>query len=222
MRPLAPGILMITLLAVAMPAGCGPSAADKVASEDPAVRVEGLQELAAQDTEASLDRASDAIAHEDVSTACAAVRAVSRMSHRQAVVVLSRAAAEDRRPEVRREAALALSYGPEAASADVLRQTVRADADPGVRTAAATSLGRIGTLDDVEGLLAVALRDPDPEVQAHAVGALERLLGIGFTFNPRDPDELRRATLEQIRQAVVIRTKVLRGTAPPVRAQVTP
>ena len=207
------------VLGALLAAGCSESAVEKVKSPDQAKRLEGLQELARQDTPEALTLAREVIAHEDVTTARAAVRTVSRMSRRSAVSVLARVAAEEKRPQVREEAVLALSYGREPSSADELRQVLRTDADPRVRAAAATGLGRIGNLSDVEFLLEVADKDTEPLVQSHAVGALDRLLGIGFTFDASAPAEDRQVTLRLIRQAAMIRAQVLRARATGAQAK---
>ncbi|MCX5676688.1 MAG: HEAT repeat domain-containing protein [Planctomycetota bacterium] len=192
-------------------AGCSEDPARNIESADQAARLKGLQDLAAANTEQSFAAAAKAIAHDDVMTARAAVRAVARMPQRGAVEVLARVVAEDRRPEVREEAALALSYCPEEKSAPVLRQVVKKDAAPQVRAAAAVGLGRVGRLSDVELLLSVSDSDADPLVQYQAVGSLEKILGIGFTFEPNLPEDRRRVTLERIRIAATIRANVLRS-----------
>lgn len=200
----------LVILAALAPLGCSESPVDKVQSDDPAKRLAGLEELSRQDTEQALNTATRMITHTDTETAEAAVRAIGRMPRRRAVTVLAKTAAEDPRPTVRQQAALALSYGTEPSSVEVLKQVAKTDAAPQVRAAAATSLGRLGSLADVEFLLAQAESETDPIVQSRAIGALERILGIGFTFDPAAPANLRRVTMERIREAAQIRATVLR------------
>jgi hypothetical protein len=208
------GGLLGALAWAMLAAGCSEDPARNIESADQAARLEGLQALAATNTEQSLALAAGAIGHDDVMTARAAVRAVARMPQRGAAEVLARVVAEDRRPEVREEAALALSYCPEEKSAPVLRQVVKKDAAPQVRAAAAVGLGRVGRLSDTELLLDVSDSDADPLVQYQAVGSLEKILGIGFTFEPNLPEDHRRVTLERIRIAATIRANVLRSRTP--------
>jgi HEAT repeat protein len=200
----------VLALAAVVAAGCSESSAEKVQSSDQNKRLEGLRELSKERSEAALSAARAAIAHQDTTTAQAAVRAMGRMASDEAPAVLEKVVREDRRPEVRSEAALAISgaRGPDLVA--TLRKVIQTDPSPQVRAAAAISLGRLGSLDDTEFLLDAAARDADPEVQRQAVGALQRILGIGFTFDARAPEDVRRLTLDRIRDAALIRARVLR------------
>lgn len=208
------GRLTVALALAIFLGGCGEDAASKVASADQALRLEGLQKLPAAGNEQAFATAVQAIQHDDVVTACAAVRALRSMPKQQeAAMALAKVAATDRRPEVREEAALALGYCPPEASAETLRTVVQTDAAPKVRAAAAIGLGRVGGLRDVEFLLHVCESDRDPLVQYQTVGSLEKILGIGFTFDPGLSADRRRVTVERIRVAATIRAKVLRDRA---------
>jgi len=193
--------------------GCSEDAATKVTSSDQAVRLEGLQKLPAENTQQSFSAAVQAIQHDDAATARAAVRTLGCMPQRGAVSALAKVIAEDRRPEIREEAALALSGCSPEKSSEVLREAVQKDVSPQVRAAAAIGLGRVGGLRDVEFLLHVCESDRDPLVQYQAVGALEKILGIGFTFDPGLSADRRRVTVERVRVAATIRAKVLRDRA---------
>ena len=46
----------------------------------------------------------------------------------------------------------------------------------------------------------VAERDTDPMVQACAVSAVERLVGLRFRYDPHDPPDARRLALALIRE----------------------
>ena len=65
--------------AAALAGGCSDSGPDKAKSESRAGRIEAMRDLAGQDSEQSLAAAREAIGHEDIVTACAAVRAVARI-----------------------------------------------------------------------------------------------------------------------------------------------
>jgi HEAT repeat protein len=206
--------LTVALALAVFLGGCGEDAATKVASADQTVRLEGLQKLPAENTQQSFSAAVQATQHEDVVTARAAVRTLRSLPKQQeAATALAKVTATDRRPEVREEAALALGYCPPEASAETLRSVVQTDAAPQVRAAAAIGLSRVGGLRDVEFLLHVCESDRDPLVQYQAVGALEKILGIGFTFDPGLSADRRRVTVERIRVAATIRAKVLRDRA---------
>jgi hypothetical protein len=215
------GGLLAALAGAILAAGCSEDPARKVQSAEQATRLEGLRDLAAANTEGSFAAAAQAIGHQDVMTAQAAVRAVALMPRRGAAAVLARVATEDRRPEVREEAALALSYCPGPQAVQVLREVVRKDAAAPVRAAAAIGMGRVGSLADVEFLLGVGDSDPDCVVQYQAVGALERILGIGFTFEPNLPEDQRRLTLEKVRESAMIRAEFLRSRPAMRRAKGT-
>lgn len=205
--------------AAAAAGGCAEDPARKVQSAEQARRLEGLQELASENSERSFAAAAQAISHDDVMTARAAVRAIGRMPQRGAAPVLAKVLAADNRPEVREEAAVALSYCAAPEAAQVLREVVRKDAAAPVRAAAAIGMGRVGNLSDVELLLNVGDSDPDRLVQYQAVGALERILGIGFTFEPNLPEDRRRLTLEKVRESATVRAEVLRNRPAPHRAK---
>ena len=209
------------LLAVAalVAAGCSDSSIDKVRSDDQAKRVEGLRELSEERSGAALDAVTGAIGHQDVVTARAAVRAAGRMAGEESRAALEKTVREDRRPEVRREAALSLSAARGPSLVESLKKAIQTDQSPQVRAGACISLGRVGGLDDVEFMIGVAQGDADIEVQRQAVGALQRMVGIGFTFDTSAPPEVRRLTLERIRDAAMIRARVLREKAASAPAQ---
>ncbi|MCX5685025.1 MAG: HEAT repeat domain-containing protein [Planctomycetota bacterium] len=190
--------------------GCGEDPATKVASADQSVRLEGLQKLPANN-EKALATAIQATQHEDVVTARAAVRALRSMpAQKEAATALAKVAATDRRPEIREEATMALGYCPPENSAEALCTVIEKDAAPQVRAAAAIGMSRVGTLKDVEFLLRTCEREKDPIVQYQTIGALEKILGIGFTFDPRLPEDRRKVTMERIRITATIRAKALR------------
>lgn len=216
------GCLAVALSLAIFPAGCDKDAASQATSSDPATRLEGLQRLAAENTPQSVAIAVQAVQNEDVGTARAAVCALGKMPQQGGAAALAKVLAEDRRPAIRQEAALALSACPPEKAAEVLRETIEKDASPQVRSAAAIGMGRVGSLRDVEFLLRACEREPDPFVQYQTVGALEKILGIGFTFDPRLPEGRRRVTVERIRVAATIRAKVLRDQARTSRKGDTP
>jgi HEAT repeat protein len=209
--------LTVALALAVFLGGCGEDAATKVASADQATRLEGIQKLPAENTEKSFSAAVQATQHEDAATAIAAVRSLGSMPQQGAVSALAKVIAEDRRPEIREQAALALSGCSLEKSAEVLREVVEKDASPQVRAAAAIGMSRVGSLRDVEFLLRSCEREKDPVVQYQTIGALEKILGIGFTFDPQLSDDRRRVTMERIRVAATIRAKVLRDRRQPSR-----
>ena len=210
---------LVLAAAVSVGSGCSESSSEKVQSADQAKRVEGLRELSQERSGAALDVVKGAIGHEDAVTARAAVRAAGRMAGEESRAALEKTVRDDRRPEVRREAALALSGSRGPSLVASLRKVIETDPSPQVRAGAAISLGRVGGLDDVEFLVGVAQQDTDIEVQRQAVGALQRILGIGFTFDTSAPPEVRRLTLDRIRDSAMIRARVLREKAASAPAQ---
>jgi HEAT repeat protein len=194
--------------------GCGnDAAATKATSAEQAAQLAALQQLPAQNNEKALATAVQAVQNEDVVTARAAVRAIGRMSQQDAPAALAKVITEDRRPEIREEAALALSSSTTEASVETLREVIQKDEAPKVRAAAAIGLGRTGSLRDVEFLLRAAETEKNPVVQYQTVGALEKILGIGFTIDPGLSPERRKITMERIRIAATIRARALRDQA---------
>ena len=126
------------------------------------------------------------------------------MPQQGAAAALTKVIAEDRRPEVREEAALALGACPTEKAVEALCEVIQKDAAPQVRAAAAVGLGRTGSLRNVEFLLRACESEKDPVVQYQTIGALEKILGIGFTFDPGLSPERRKITLERIRIAATI------------------
>ena len=206
--------LAATLAWVMFLGGCSDdTTATKAASPEQAARLAALQELAVKNSEQSLATAVQAVQNEDVVTAKAAVRVIGRMPQQGATAALTKVIAEDRRPEVREEAALALGACPTEKTVEARCEVIQKDAAPQVRAAAAVGLGRTGSLRNVEFLLRACESEKDPVVQYQTIGALEKILGIGFTFDPGLSPERRKITLERIRIAATIRAKALRDQA---------
>lgn len=192
-------VAVAAVLAI-LAAGCGGSAAEKLASDDAAERIEALRDLGRSGRDEDVDRASRAAAHADLATARAAVRALGRMRGKAAAGALSRLAAEEQRSRVREAAVVELSHRHEAALAEVFRDRLLSDPSPTVRAAAATAMQRLGDWDGLDVLIRVAEQDESPFVRSRAVGAIERMASIRFGYSPSAPEAERQEALERIRR----------------------
>ena len=179
--------------------GCRESPDVKARSNDPTERVAAVRDLARDGSEAALAQLEPLAAHEDPRTALEACRAIGRTPRPRAARALAGVLQADRRPEVRLEAAIQLGYRPEREAAEALRGAVEADAEPRVRAAAAASLGKIGDLADVPLLVRVAETAADPLLEAAAVEAVERIVRMGFCYNPAAPEKDRQAAIRRMR-----------------------
>jgi len=151
-----------------------------------------------------VDRVADAVSHRDTMVAAEAVRCLGRMRTDPAVEVLEGIAAgdRDRRSALRQEAVIQLGRQRQASDTAraTLREVVQLDPDPRVRAAAATSLAQHRSLLDVPLLIEVAERETDRVVQARAVGAVERLVGLRFGYDPTASKAERQGALQRLRR----------------------
>ena len=179
-------------------AGCS-DPAEKLKSADPAVCIEGLRQLARRESDEAVDRILGAANHPDEMVAVEAVRTLGDMRNPKATAAIGQVASQNKRAAVRQEAVIQLGRreGPEALV--VLRKVVQVDPDPRVRGGALTAIVRQRSLGDVPLLVRVAESDGDLLVQTQAVGAVERLVGIRYRFNPSAPPEARQRVLEAVR-----------------------
>jgi len=212
MRSGAVWLLAATLSALVC-AGCSDSAAD-VNSSDAKARKRAIDDLRKRDNDVAAQTLATVTSHDDVNTAREAVRALSRMTAPAAARAMARVAREDKRPEVRMEAAVGLAYQPAAEATQALRDMVQSEPDPAVRGAAAASLGRAGAFRDALLLLAQAEKEQDLAAQTREVAALEFLVGLRFGFNPKDPPEKRRKAIENIKRMAPMFVKKLETYSP--------
>jgi HEAT repeat protein len=202
---------------VAAMAGCS-EPSEQLTSSDPTVAISALRACRTEAGDEVVERVARVVARPDTRVATEAVRSLGRMRTPRAVRALVRIAhsANERRPAIRREAVVQLGRrrkNPEAVAA--IEQAVQADPDPHVRAVAATSLGWQRSMDHVPLLVEVAEADADPMVQACAVSAVERLVGIRFRYDPHATPEERREALARVRR-MAMRALGDPSAAPPV------
>jgi HEAT repeat protein len=195
----------------AVAAGCSDPAA-QLNSDDPAAHIEAIRSLAQQGTDAAADEMARTAAQADEATAGEAVRGLGRIETQRALGALVGAAESDARPQVRTEAVVQLGYRRDARAAESLGGVLRSDPDAPVRAAAAASLGKLGRLQDVELLVQVAETDPNVAVQCAAVRAVERVVRLGFLYDPTAPEAERREAIARVRSRA-LRTAAVMGEA---------
>jgi len=196
------GLAAWLALAAAATAGCS-EPAEQLASPDQAVIIEALRACRNETRDEVAEKVARVVARPDTRVASEAVRSLGRMRSRRAVRALAHIAggARERRSTIRREAVVQLGRrreDPEAAAA--IRQAVQTDPDPHVRAAAATGLGWRRSPAEVPLLVEVAESDADPMVQACAVSAVERVVGLRFRYDPHASPDARRRVLARIRE----------------------
>ncbi len=158
---------------------------------------------------------TEAATHEDLATAVEAVRGLGRMRSPTATTALVQTARKEMRPAVRMEAVVALGYREDEGAVRQLREMVEAEPDPAVRGAASAGLGRAGEYEDAMLLLAQVQRETDRAAQAREVGALERLVGARFGYDPKASPEERREAIERMKMSVPAMVQRLTRHAPP-------
>lgn len=191
----------ILLVPAILLCGCRDSA-KSLESSDAKDRRAALAALAKEDSEAAAERASKMVGHEDLATAGDAVWALGRMTNSRATEVIHQVALRDARPKIRREAAAAMAQRPSEGSVKVLRQMVQTDQSPEVRAEAAASLGNVGSAADVDVLVGAVESASAPEdlpVESRAMGAIERLVGVTFYYDPKAPPAERRKAIDRMR-----------------------
>ncbi len=178
--------------------GCGDPGADLDAGR-PEDRRDAIDALAKDGSEEAVERLEAAVSHADRGTAMAACRGLGRVKGRRATGSLIRVLQNEKRADVKVEAAVQLARRREAEATQSLRWAVENDPDPKVRAAAAAGLGKIGDLRDVPLLVRVAETDPEMLVEASCVRAVERMLPVGFRYDPSAPVEERRKAIGRMR-----------------------
>jgi hypothetical protein len=79
---------------------------------------------------------------------------------------------------------------------------VQSDQTPDVRAEAAASLGNVGSVADVDVLVGAVESASAPEdlpVESRAMGAIERLVGVTFYYDPKAPPAERRKAIDRMR-----------------------
>ena len=197
---------ILTILVMA--AGC--SSADKLNSQDPAQRIEGLRALRNAPAPSAAEKVAALVGDPDAKVAEEAVRTLGTMRSTVAAEALAKTVLDNKQGSVRREAALAMGRRTDESCATALRRVVQVDPDAVVRSAAALSLGRSKDGKDMVCLLQVADNDPDPGVRAQAVGAVEQRLQMTFGYDPNASADERRDVVERVR--FVIQAKKMDGS----------
>jgi hypothetical protein len=209
------------LLAGLCAAGCT-GAPDSSTPPGVSAGVKRIRNVAKEDTEEAVRVLAEAATHEDLATAVEAVRGLGRMRRPAAGAVLVQTARRDARPEVRMEAVVALGYREDEVAVRQLREMVEAEPDPTIRGAASAALGRAGEYEDALVLLGQVERETNLAAQAREVGALERLVGARFAFDPKASPEERRQAIERMRMGVPAMVKRLKTYAAPKRGNSGP
>jgi HEAT repeat protein len=183
---------------------------DKLKSSDSAQVVDGLRELARRGRPEDAGQIAEVVADHDETVAGEAIRTLGEVRGAEAAQALSHVAQDDRRPVIRAGAAMQLGRLEDVASVDVLRNLVRTDPDPGVREAAIESLRRLQSLDAVPFLVDVVEAETDVMVQRRAVEAVEGLIGVKFSYNPKASAEDRAKAITRMRILAVPAAAALR------------
>ena len=147
---------------------------------------------------------------QDDRVASEAIRTLGEVRGTEAAQVLSQVAQDDGRSSIRASAAMQLGRLEDVASVDVLRNLIRTDPDPGVREAAIASLRRLQSLDAVPFMVDAAEAETDVAVQRRAVEAVEGLIGMKFSYNPKASAEDRAAAVARMRSLAVVAAAALR------------
>jgi HEAT repeat protein len=203
----APGITVLAAaVASLVSAGCSDPTVD-LDSGDSDQTIAALRECAGSANEKVVERVAEVVSHEDTMVAAEAVRSLGRMRHPAAVDALKQVAGgqKERRSPLRQEAVIQLGRqrGAKEKVLPVLRDILQRDPDPRVRGAAAVSISKQKSLHDVALLMEVAENETDRVVQAQAVGAVERMVGLKFGYDPSGSKAERDAALERMRRFAI-------------------
>ena len=188
------------LVGLGLAAGCS-DPESKIQSADAKTRIEGIKELAKRQTDQAVQKIAEGVNDRDETVACEVVRALATIQRPAARKVLRDVATTDKRAVVRQVAVS--QYGAFQESLGTLRDTARLDEDPAVRREAVDGFVRQRSLADVPLLVEIAETEQDLAVQARAVNAIERLVGIQYGFDPKAPLAARKKALERIRSQAI-------------------
>jgi hypothetical protein len=214
-------VWLSVLVAGVCAAGCT-CEPDASPSADASGRGKRIRDVAKQATAEAVGVLTGAAAHVDLATAVEAVRGLGRMRSPTATTVLVQTARKETRPAVRMEAVVALGYREDQGAVRQLREMVEAEPDPAIRGAASAALGRAGEYEDAMLLLAQVERETSPAAQAREVGALERLVGARFAYDPKASPEERRKAIERMKMGVPAMVQRLKTYAPPKKGTTAP
>jgi HEAT repeat protein len=185
-----------------------------LSSSDAGERARALQRLAAAGDEKAVEQVAALVKHGDTRTASQAIEALGRMSSARACDALRDVMTSERRPELRKWAAVSLAQRREPQAAETLRRAVGSDPAPEVRAEAALGLARVGNIDDVDVLANAAGAENDAHVAHCEVSALEALIGVRFPYDPNASPEARKAELERIRSTARNLAQTRKGRLP--------
>jgi len=208
MTPRAAWIPSLVAAAVAglAVAGCSDPSVD-LESGDASETIQALRACDKTADEKVVERVAEVVSHKDTMVAAEAVRSLGRMRHPAAVDALKDVAGgtKERRSPLRQEAVIQLGRqrGAKEEVLPVLREIVQRDPDPRVRGAAAVSISKQRSLHDVALLMEVAENETDCVVQAQAVGAVERMVGLKFGYDPQAPKAERDKALKRMRRFAI-------------------
>lgn len=178
-RPLLAAAVMAALLA-----GCskgGDSEIAKVRQNQSAGKIEAVARQAESP---------------DTTVARVAVEALGHMGH-EAVVPIQKAL-QDKRPEVRETAVVALAEADPLAQQAALAEAARTDEAAGVRASACVALGQVYAFDQMETLF-TALEDPDRSVRARASAAITRMITRRYEVYIDGPADKRHDAVQKLR-----------------------
>lgn len=152
-----------------------PRLVEEMLAQEPSVRVAALEEIERTGDAEAARSAVAAIGHEDVETACAAVRSLAVADEATAVEALPQALADDR-PEVRSAAAETIARRPETERGTALTSAVgealSSEGDRHVLRSLLLAAVQVGTEATVEALTPVLSREAVPEEAERAAEAL--------------------------------------------------
>jgi HEAT repeat protein len=189
------GALLVAALASLGLAGCS-DAGSQAADADG--RLLAIHQLAAEGSEAAVDRLAQASHDADATVAVEAAWMLGRVQHDKADTVLAQVAATEPRVELRQAAVQSIIQRGRPQGAEALRLAVRSDPSPAVRGEAAAGLGRLGARPDALVLVAAAGAEHEAAVVVRAIAAAEQLLGVRLAYDPRAPEADRREALARL------------------------
>jgi len=134
----------------------------------------------------------------DIPTARQAVEALGHLGAK--AVPKLRRALQDKRPEVRQQAARAYARAADPKqAAPILAKIATTDKSPAVRASAITGLGHRRTYEAMDTLLA-EMNDDDVVVRGRAAEAVVTILGPRYPYDPHDPPAKRLEIIAKIRK----------------------
>jgi HEAT repeat protein len=135
---------------------------------------------------------------QDTTVARVAVEVLGHMG-REAVAPIQKAL-QDKRPEIRGSAVVALAEADPVGQQAAVAEVARKDEAAGVRASACVALGEVYAFDQMETLF-TALEDPDRTVRARAASAITRMITRRYELYIDGPADKRHQAVQNLRQA---------------------